>query len=228
MAMKVPFYLQWWAIILGFILFWPIGLALLIWRITRSRKLMLKSGNAIRIIGIIILVFFALVTLGVIVDPEAGFDVFIVFCIFFFLPGFLLYRYGRKLRMESNMTKEYIQLIVNEHYRSVEEIARRRQMNPAQVRDDLNKLIEKNFLPNATLNQQTDRIEFLTAEEPNRGQDTEETSNASTEAAATKDVSSTKAPASKPKSVTCSGCGANNMLTAGSGECEYCGTSLTA
>ncbi|MBU9723203.1 MULTISPECIES: hypothetical protein [Bacillaceae] len=218
----MPFYLQWWAIIIGFIVFWPVGIGLLIWRIAKSRKLMLKAGNLIRIVGIIILVFYALLAIASVADPEAGFEVFIFSTIFFFLPGFILYRYGKKLRLESKKTKQYIQWIINEHLRTVDEIARRGQLNPAQVRTDIHQLMEKNFLPNARLNQETDRVEFIIDEEINNEQDRVENS-VQNEVAATTETAFT---APKPRSVSCSGCGANNMVVGDSGECEYCGTAL--
>ncbi|MCD8509702.1 MAG: hypothetical protein LRY73_07380 [Bacillus sp. (in: Bacteria)] len=226
--MKVPFYLQWWAIILGFIVFWPIGILLLILRITRSRRLMLKAGNGIRIVGILILAFFGLLTIGVIVDPEVGLEVFFVFCLFFLLPGLFLYRYGRKLRLESSKTKKYIQLVVNEHLRSVDDIARSLQANPTKVREDLRKLIDQDFLPNATLNHTTDRLEIMIADETIAGQDgegTEKDNRGKTTTSA--NVASKTGGPHRPVSVTCPGCGANNIIMGSTGECEYCGSTLT-
>ena len=193
--------------------FWPIGLYLLVKRISLDKKAAMVSSKLIKGLGI---ASCAMAALGLLVLLSDGFDSSSLIAVLFFGgAGAALLYYGNKIKKDAQKVKQYIAIIVNGGERQIDEIARATSKPYNTVRVDLQKMIDKGFLKNAYINESTREI-VLTTPEP--------VSAPATETSYTETVAATPADL---RVVACPCCGANNTISGTVGECEYCGSPLS-
>ncbi|QNO16552.1 hypothetical protein HYG86_18120 [Alkalicella caledoniensis] len=203
---------SWPVIVLAFIFFWPVGILLLITRLTKDRKTSMVAGKGLSILGYILVALYSLFFIMVLVGEFPGEELFVLlaFGVLLLLPGVLLVRFGRKLVKQSAVFKKYLNLIINHRMSSIEEIATSMQKDIGSVRKDIESMIDKNFLPNAFIDQNL-YIRVPSVEQQ----------------VAVEDQPHSSQPSKVTRNVTCNGCGANNIIIEGeTTECEYCGASL--
>lgn len=202
-------WLSWPFIVLICIVFWPVGLFLIWKRTTMDRKSALLSGKSIYVLGWACL---AIVFLGLFVCFSKGFksdDISTI--IFFLLAGVGLISLGKKLKNKADISKKYISIVVNDRIIDIDNIAAAIPTSYENATKDLQDMINKGFFEGAYLNEAGRQIVL-----PKRHEESSHNDSNGTEQI-------------KMQVVTCSGCGAQNSIAAGTvGECEFCGSKIQA
>ena len=216
---KISFIYSWPAIILALWLFWPVGIFLIIKRVSIDKKASLVSGRIFGILGIIMYVITAFFGLCVFIcltdmsDPSNAevLPIFLVMAIIFGIGGFALQKVSKRIKREAEDIKKYLSVIVNGNERRIDMIASSLGKSCEVTKNDIQKLIQKGYLKNAYINEA--KQEVVLASDNTQNQVVTNTENTDVNKAAA-------------KIVACQCCGANNTLFADSGECEYCGSAL--
>ncbi len=202
---------KWGWIILWLIFVWPVGLYLLIKKLATDQSA-LMSGKT----GKLSVVGWGLISFGVIgffteiSDSPDSFGLILV--LLFVLGGILLLTKVSKTKKTAVKYKKYIDLVVNQNIRSIDNIASILALSYDVVSNDLQDMINIGYLKDAYIHQNNREIILKQQETEifNQGSYTEQT-------------------APLAKSVRCPGCGANNVVTVGKiSECEYCSTPINA
>lgn len=201
---------SWPVIILALIFFWPLGLFLIIKRASLDKKTAMGSGKLIKGLGIASCCMAALGFLVSITDGFDGTDVGMI--IFFAAAGAALLYLANKIKKEADSVKQYLNIIVNGGERQLDAIAAATGKQYDVVKKDVQKMIDKGFLKNAYINENTREVVLpsVAPANTNVGQPT----NTGTPTAV------------QTRVVACPCCGANNTVSGTLGECEYCGTPL--
>ena len=201
---------SWPVIIIALICFWPVGLFLIIKRASVDKKTAMTSGKLIKGLGIASCCMAALGFLVCLSDGFDGTDVGMI--IFFAAAGAALLYLANKIKKDADSVKLYLNIIVNGGERQLDSVAAATGKQYDVVKKDVQKMIDKGFLKNAYINENTREVVLPSA------------------APANVNVAQTTggvAPAAvQTRVIACPCCGANNTISGDIGECEYCGTPL--
>lgn len=207
---KVSFIYSWPIIILALYLFWPVGILLIIRRVSIDKKFALSVGKLIEITSVCSYVIAALVLLACLSDGFMSGDMEII--LFFGIAGFVLHKLARRIKNDADSVKQYLAIIVNEDVRRIDSIATATGKSYDVVKKDLQKMIQKGYLKNACIDESTREIILPTIKYAEVVP-----MNYATTTTVTKPVS---------RIVSCPCCGANNIVVGVARECEYCGSPL--
>ena len=202
---------SWPVIILALIFFWPLGLFLIIKRTTLDKTAVMKdsSGKGLKITAIVLLVLGGFGIIG-------SFDPFdfgsLVIFLFFIAGGVILLNKAKKIKAEGESIKKYLAIIVNGGERQLDAVASATGKQYDVVKNDVQKMIDKGFLKNAYINENTREVVLASATSSNVNV-AQPTGGAAPAAVQT-------------RVIACPCCGANNTISGDIGECEYCGTPL--
>lgn len=205
---KTSFWYSWPVIILALCLFWPVGVFLIIKRVSTDRKTAMSAGKLIGGLGIASYCIAALGLLVCITDGFTGEDV--VMILFFGVAGFTLRKVAKKIKTEAEDVKQYLSIIINGNVRQLDTIASTTGKSYDVVHKDVKKMIDKGYLKSAYIDEGLREVVL-----PNN--------TPAPQTAATETVNATPV---QSKIVACSCCGANNIIYGEMGECEYCGSPL--
>lgn len=209
---------SWLVIILALWLFWPLGVFLLVRRLS-------VDPNRLKLIALLLNIFaiasyvcaaFMLSFVGICLfdmsDPSNAdvFPIFLIGMILCAVAGFFSKRYAKKFKKEAEDTNRYLSIFERENESRIDVIAALVDKPMDVVKSDIEKIIQKGYLKNAYIDERTNEVIYLSpAEEQMEFNVLRASSNER-----------------KPKVVNCSCCGANNTIIGGMGECEYCGSPL--
>lgn len=205
---KISGWYSWPVIILALCVFWPVGIFLIIKRVSVDKKAAMGAGKLIGGIGI---ASYCIAGLGFIVCLSEGFgsdDIGMI--LFFGIAGFALQKVSRKIKREAEDVKKYLSVIVNGNERQIDAIASSMGKSYDVTKNDIQKLINKGYLKNAYINE---GIREIVLPSDSIQEQVDATINSTANNVTT-------------KIVTCPCCGANNTITGNIGECEYCGSPL--
>lgn len=207
---KVSFWYSWPIIILALCFFWPVGVFLIIKRVSTDRKTAMGAGKLIGGLGIAL---YCIAAIGLVVCIGDGFSsgTDMVITIFFGAAGFALRRVAKKIKTEAENVKRYLSIIINSNVHQLDTIASATGKPYDAVHKDVKKMIDKGYLKNAYIDEGMREVVL-----PNSTPAPQ--NNVNTAAA-------NVAPA-QSKIVACPCCGANNTIYGDVGECEYCGSPL--
>ena len=200
---------SWPVIILALCIFWPVGLYLIIKRTSLDKTAVMKSssGKGLNITAIVLIVLGGFGIIG-------SFDPFdfgsLVIFLFFIAGGFVLLNKAKKIKAEGETIKKYLAIIVNGGERQIDAVASATGKQYDVVKNDVQKMIDKGFLKNAYINENTREIVLASASTSNMNADTTTSTSANVQT----------------RVVACPCCGANNTVSGNLGECEYCGSPL--
>lgn len=197
-------------IIIALICFWPVGLFLIIKRASVDKKTAMASGKLIKALGIASCCMAALGFLVCLSDGFDGTDVGMI--IFFAAAGAALLYLANKIKKEADSVKLYLNIIVNGGERQLDSVAAATGKQYDVVKKDVQKMIDKGFLKNAYINENTREVVLPSA--------------APTNANAGQPINNAAPAAVQTRVIACPCCGANNTVSGDIGECEYCGTPL--
>lgn len=211
-SQKMGCLLSWPIIIVLIILFWPVGIVLLTIRLAKDRKASIAVGRILKIAAYITFTFGLLIFFSLSEQEDKAFAVGMG--IFFIILAVILWFIGNKLVKQSKLFKEYLNLIVNQRISSLQQIASISNKDIGAVKADLQKMIDKGFLPNAYINLSDYTIVVPVLD--NQAQKQPQMQEVSYEEAV------------ETRVVTCPNCGANNTIVTGkASECEFCGSILS-
>lgn len=238
---------SWTAVVIMLILFWPVGIFMLIGKLANDRSANFGGGA-----GIVKLMGMALVGLGVLVfivavtDPElmsGG----IISLVVFGLPGLWLLKRSKRMKSTGIRNRGYINYIVNNQVHDIHEVARRMGVSQEVVVKEVNEMINHGMLGRARLNLNTGKIEFPRPQPRPQTHQTPRPQTAqrrpegyqnrpSTPHRDVRNNGNVPHPQSRPapepvkmfspKTIRCTSCSANNFVENLPAQCEYCGTSL--
>ena len=202
---------SWPVIILALCIFWPVGLYLIIKRTSLDKTAMMKSssGKGLNITAIVLIVLGCLGIIGSF-DPF-DFGTFVIF-LFFIAGGIVLLNKAKKIKAEGETIKNYLAIIVNGGERQLDSVAATTGKQYDVVKKDVQNLIDKGFLKNAYINENTREVVLPSA--------------APTHTNVGQPIGNTVPAAAQTRVVACPCCGANNTVSGTLGECEYCGSPL--
>ena len=207
---KISLLYSWPVIILALCVFWPIGVFLIIKRVSVDKKAAMGAGKLISGIGIAL---YCIAGFGFVACLSSGFgsdDIGII--LFFGIAGFVLRKISKKTKREAEDIKKYLSVIVNGNERRIDVIASSLDKPYDVAKNDIQNMIQKGYLKNAYISEETREVVLTN-------------NNIQNQTTTSENVNTSKMTA---KTVTCRCCGANNTIFGDSGECEYCGSALTA
>ncbi len=201
---KIAWPYSWPFIIFTMIVFFPIGIALLV-----KREMIIKKSNRILIdvmfVVSIILYVFGVSLFSLSISLEGGFAGGF-WALIFIVAGFLTHRFSKKLRRQSQGVH------VHQNAQSIKETQQNVHQNAQSIKETQR---------NVQINSKEEQIEWETM-----------TTNFFDDEfmdgilnSALKSVDATKKTPEK-RVVACTSCGANNTITEATGECEYCGSPI--
>lgn len=206
---------SWGAVIALLIIFWPVGLYLLIKKLSTDKTAAISGGGkGLKVAGIVLIIFAAFGFLGFLtsaIEYGIGSDDLggIIVLLFFAVGGIALLRKAKKQQQVAEDIKQYLAMIVNGNVRQLDAIAATTGKSYDVVYKDIKKMIDKGYLKNAYINEGTREVVLPSA----------------APATAQNNVVA-NATAAQTKIVACPCCGANNTIVGATGECEYCGSPL--
>lgn len=204
---KISGLYSWPVIILALCFFWPVGIFLIIKRVSVDKKTAMDAG---RLIGGIGIASYCIAGIGFIACLSDGFgsdDIGII--LFFGIAGFALQKLSKKIKREAEDVRKYLSVIVNGNARQIDAIAFSMGKSYDVAKNDIQKLISKGYLKNAYINEGTREVIL-------QGTACEESGN----------MMNTTSVNVETKIIACPCCGANNTIVGNIGECEYCGSPL--
>ena len=201
---------SWPVIILALCIFWPVGLFLIIKRTSVDKKTAMASGKLIKGLGIASCCMAALGFLVCLSDGFDGTDVGMI--IFFAAAGAALLYLANKIKKDADSVKLYLNIIVNGGERQLDSVAAATGKQYDVVKKDVQKMIDKGFLKNAYINENTREVVLPSAAPANMN--------------VAQPTGGVAPAAVQTRVIACPCCGANNTISGDIGECEYCGTPL--
>ena len=204
---KISGLYSWPVIILALCIFWPVGIFLIIKRVSVDKKTAMGAGKLIGGIGI---ASYCIAGIGFIACLSDGFgsdDIGMI--LFFGIAGFALQKVSQKIKSEAEDVKKYLSVIVNGNERQIDVIASSMGKSYDVAKNDIQKLINKGYLKNAYINEGTREIVLPNIIQEPSG-----------------DMTNTSSVNVETKIIACPCCGANNIVVGDMGECEYCGSPL--
>jgi len=197
--------ISWVWVVIAFILFWPVGVVLLLVKLSGDRSAAMRSGRnmvtlSYVLIGIGIICLIAMI--------GGGLDMVIALftpMLLFGGGGIALYIIGRRTAATSERYKKYINVIINQGETSIDNIAAAVGVPYATAVEDLQKMINRGYLTGMFINIGLRSVVMARVAEPRAdgliiGQE---------------------------RLLVCGSCGANNKTVVGKiSECEYCGSML--
>ena len=193
---------SWIWIIFWFVLFWPIGVILLLRKLTRDRSAMMKDSRTVAFTSYLLIgvgVFWLL----------TGFAGNFLMTIMFISVGIWLNFTSRKMKATGDRYKKYISMIVNQSQTSIDNIASATGVSYEVAVKDLQKMIDSAYFTGAYIDVGNREIILAQTQIPEPQKITE---------------FQTAMP--QERVVSCNGCGANNRVTGNVGQCDYCGSPL--
>lgn len=174
------------------------------------------------IAGIVIVVFFGLMTIAGMMDESIRSDTFVtgVF-IFIDVLGILLIYFSRKRKKLILDFKKYVSVISGDPTGSIANIASAVGTSEDVVRKNLDLMIRHKYFANAHINYEMNRIVIASAQggEPRSEKQTDASAACGEQAAAPKEI--------EYITVTCKSCGGVNKIKKGQVcECDYCGSPI--
>lgn len=204
---KISGLYSWPVIILALCIFWPVGIFLIIKRVSVDKKTAMGAGKLIGGIGI---ASYCIAGIGFVACLSDGFgsdDIGMI--LFFGIAGFALQKVSQKIKREAEDVKKYLSVIVNGNERQIDVIASSMGKSYDVAKNDIQKLINKGYLKNAYINEGTREIVLPNIIQEQSG-----------------DMANTSSAHVETKIISCPCCGANNTISGETGECEYCGSPL--
>lgn len=225
---KEPWYYSWITIVIAFIIFWPVGIALVILKSQQKTKNSVFAGGTnknIYLVAGVLLILWGL--------SRIGHSVF--WGLFMIVGGGLLIFYAEKLAKRAVRNKKYIDLVVNQGETSIDKIASVCNVQYAIAVKELNQLLTLGVFKNTTIDEVQHRIIVnkpqLAAQNTSNGMLTDAINGFENEMQNAFGVGTNGGGANMQQEsmiVTCPGCGAKVTLNRGQViTCEYCDTPIS-
>lgn len=201
---------SWAAIVIWFIIFWPVSIYLIWKKLSTDKSAALKNSKVLKVIGIIFIVFAVMMLTTIGDDPGTA-----VFGIIFYGGGGALILWGsKKVKESGERYKKYIDIVINHEERTIENIASQMGLTYDKTIKGLQLMIDKGYFEGAYIDRQNHEIVFPQRQHignvPNVGMQYDNSSQQM-----------------QQKVVKCPNCGGNNTIIIGRvAECDFCGSPI--
>jgi hypothetical protein len=203
MTVNQKWYHQTVVIILAFIIFWPIGIYLIVSRSRASKRGMFVGGLDFKTACIVAAVL-GVMGLLCLSGSNSSFGG----AMLYFIGAVAVFIYGKKNDGKIERYKKYIDMVVNQHIDNIDTMANACGIPYGTCRGELATLIAKDVFKGASIDDTTHTLNLMRRVAP---------------------PVEVMGRATVTVTVTCSGCGATAAITQGTScECEYCGNILNA
>jgi len=198
--------MSWFWVILGLIIFWPIGLILLFKKINDDRTANIKSG------GLVALISYVLISISayqLLMFATRGSSAGLTFAIAMGIGGIWLNRISRNMKRTGKRYRQYIDLVVNQSQYSIDHIASVVGVSYDVAVNDLQKMISMGYFRGASVDyaRRTIGLPVPVAHAPVVGH--------------------AQGGFVQERVAACPGCGANNRVSGAVSMCEYCGSPIS-
>lgn len=201
---------SWAAIIIWFILFWPVSIYLIWKKLTTDKAAAMQNSKVLKAIGIIFVVIGVLM-LATIGEDDTG-SVLLLF-IFYTGGGALIIWGSNKVKQSGEMYKKYIAIVINQNETTIENIASITGLSYDETVKGLQKMIDLEYFEGAYIDHANHEIVFPKKQQMVANESMQNSAFANSQ--------------SQQKTVKCPNCGGNNLITVGGvGECDFCGSPL--
>lgn len=208
---------SWGIIAVMFFLFFPIGIWMLVKKMTDEKFNYIKNGKSLRILAWILISFSVIyLIMGITGELETGDGssvvggIILMLMIFCGGGAFALYK-AHSYITKGKKYKRYVSIINGSNDRRIGNIAAAYPTTYEKAAEDIQAMIDDGYFMNAYVD--LNRRELIMPQKSKTGNATVNPSPAPTDA--------------QPTSVRCKNCGATNVVVAGAvNECEYCGSPL--
>lgn len=198
---------SWGWIVFWCILFWPVGIYLLVRRLGSDRTAVLKNSGTVRIISIVLVVLGVLSMFSAF-SSSGTIGTFFYGVLLFVLPGVLLYRKSQSMKYEGGKFQKYIAIVINQGEKSIEKISLAVGVSKQEAQEDLQKMIDHGYFQNTYIDAAASEI--ILPDRKNRDL-----------------VAYEQEKQKNYRAVTCQSCGAQEKIAEGqTRKCEYCGSLL--
>lgn len=199
---------SWVAIILWFIFFWPVGVVLLIKKLTNDKSSIMKNWKFIFGLGIFF-AFIAILMCTQLADSSADLSSTILGVLFYGLGGAGLIYAAKRMKDTGELYKKLIDIIINQRQTTIENVASQAGLGYDKTVHSIQKMIDKGYFNGAYIDQANHEVVL-----PN--------TNFVQPA-----MNSQNTYAQQQKTVKCPNCGGNNIINVGQVvECEFCGSPI--
>jgi hypothetical protein len=203
---------SWGVIIVCLIFIWPVGLFLLIRKLTTDKSALMSGKTGLLTgVGWFLIIVGGIGSLSLLYDGISGGT---IVALVMLVGGILLLVKASQTKKTARKYRQYIDIVVNQNIRGIDSISAQVGIAYETVEKDLQEMIRIGYLKDAFIDRQNRQIAFSQpAFNPYAPLQAPLIGQAAPQMIATR----------------CSGCGANNVVTVGRvTECEYCGNSITA
>ena len=200
---------SWVAIILWFIFFWPVGVYLLIKKLTSDKSAALHNSKVLLVVGIIFVIF-AFLMITQLFDPTVDKSSTLLGTLFYGGGGAGLIYAAKRLKDTGERYKKFIDIVINQRQTTIENIASQMGLGYDETVKGLQKMIDKGYFNGAYIDQGNHEIVL-----PNTNivQSTYNGQNMNNNV--------------QQRTVKCPNCGGNNVINVGQvSECEFCGSPI--
>ncbi len=222
---------SWVAIILWLIFFWPVGLYLLIRKLTTDKRAVVEKDRKLPMVGWLML-FIGVVFLGAFFDSYQGGVTELLFAVFFFCGGLASLRTAKKRSIEGGRYRCYIDAIVNHDLTFIPHIAAFAGVKESMACKELKKMIKMGYFEQAYIDENRNEIRLLHRQAPvyqrqpyYGGRGSDQVFRDGYGYPPNQGYGQYQPPSAE--AVSCRSCGAHNWISPGSkNQCEYCGSPL--
>lgn len=195
--------LSWGWVVFWIIIFWPVGVFLLIRKLTTDKSAAMTSERPLSIAALV------LMTLGIIYIILSFADQSMLLAAAVFgIPGIWLFFKSKQTKAAGAKYRKYIAIVINQNQTSIDNIASAMGVKYEQAAKDLQKMINAGYFTGAYIDVTQREIVLARVAPPQTAQDF-------------------AIAQSSTIVVSCNSCGANNQVIHGrTSECEYCGSPI--
>ncbi len=198
---------SWAAIVIWFIIFWPVSIYLIWKKISIDKAAAMKFSKVLKAIGIIFVVCAVLMLSVAGEDPSTAAFGFL----FYGIGGGLIIWGSIKVKQSGERYKKYIDIVINQNQTTIENIASLMGLSYDQTVKGLQKMIDVGYFEGTYIDHANHELVFPERQQMDAAERTMGTSNS----------------VLQQKTVKCPNCGGNNVIVAGRVcECDFCGSPI--
>ena len=230
--------ISWKGIFIWCVIFWPVGIYLLIKKMTKEKAAALHNSKVLTLIGCVFTGLGLLYTYYImngeiqIKEGQSMVSTIIVVLLFFVGGGIVMILVAMNTKKNAIKYKKYIDVVINGEVTCIENIAGAIPTSYDNAVKDLQKMIDMGYFENAFIDAGNHEIVLGHKQSKTYSHTTIYSQSKTYSQSNNYDIDesdeSDKKETPQNKVVTCNCCGANNTIVGGNkNECEYCGSPIS-
>ncbi len=202
---------SWGLIILMLFLFFPVGIFMIVKKVTSEKFNVVKNGKSLKTLGIVLLCFAGIYLIMAITEDASVLSAFFLFAV---LGGLSFYK-GEQYIKKGTKYSRYVSIINANNDGSIDNIAAAYPTSYEQAVKDIQEMLDAGYFMNSYIDQNKRELVMPKSQNTIKVEINNVVGNNAT------------AVDTQPRAVKCQNCGATNTIVTGrANECEYCGSPL--